>query len=450
VIRQVGGPRSSFRTLDGAALELGHRYIQSGVVPRHVPGLVRASARSASSASLPLEDELRFLRARFGESWARWALCRAALSGYAPPRALLEAWRGSALDERVADRPFRRSVHSLAGAGVGPRVSVLIPTLQRYPYLKTVLDQLRKQTVSPLEVIVVDQTPEREADHDIPGWYPDLPIRLLRQAVPGQCSSRNRGLSVARGDYVLLLDDDVELPPQFIETLLRTLLRHGAASASAVVHEPGEAGAPTHGTGERVSDVFPAGVTLVRRDVLEAVGGFDPRYEKSELADGELGMRLYLAGHLLMLDTGVPVLHHRAARGGLRFHKTRVVTYASSRRSIRERHLPSTYEIYHALRYYTPRQVNEAAWLRVLGTFSLHGSTARRALKAILSALVVPFTLASVRKRRAEAAKLLSSLPPDVSGLPQDVAPLTVSGLEKALDAGAPCDRHDCPPSGTS
>ena len=40
-----------------------------------------------------------------------------------------------------------------------PAVTVLIPTLDRYEYLRTILSQLRAQTVRPLEVIVVDQTP---------------------------------------------------------------------------------------------------------------------------------------------------------------------------------------------------------------------------------------------------------------------------------------------------
>ena len=72
-----------------------------------------------------------------------------------------------------------------------PTVTVLIPTLDRYPHLFVLLDHLRAQSVPPLEIIVVDQTAAEERDTTWPARFADLPLRVIQRDTAGQCSSRN-------------------------------------------------------------------------------------------------------------------------------------------------------------------------------------------------------------------------------------------------------------------
>ncbi len=81
VIRKMGFISPEFKTLEAAGLDLGHRYISRGVILRNLPSLVSKTI-IPHMPEIPIEDEFRFIRRRFGRSWTRWTLMRAALTGY--------------------------------------------------------------------------------------------------------------------------------------------------------------------------------------------------------------------------------------------------------------------------------------------------------------------------------------------------------------------------------
>jgi GT2 family glycosyltransferase len=428
VLRQMGFLRLDFLTLGAAALEWGHRCITRGVVMRHLPGLVPQGV-TPETVCLPLEDEFRFALYRFGRKWLGWAAMRMAMSGTASPAGTVRIWASLRSSEVPAEpEPFTRPVipahpdsvptnepnqersDGLDQLSEPQKVSVLVPTLSRYPLLKTVLTQLRGQTVRPFEIIVVDQSPVAQLP---PGFYDefrDLPLMVLFRERAGQCTSRNAGLRAATGDFVLFVDDDDEVPDDLVEAHLAHLMLNRLDVSSGVADEPGAGPLPHNFTYPRLSDVFPTNNTLMRKPVLEKSGLFDLAYDRGPRADGDLGMRVYLAGAVMMLDPAIRVLHHHAG-GGLRTHKARVVTYASSRQRILVRQLLSVTEFYLAHRYFSPRQIREQTWLCVLGTFSLHGATWRRLLKALLSLPLLPDTCLRLQARHRRALALLTQYP---------------------------------------
>lgn len=407
VWRQLGGPLAAFASLEGAALELGHRYLHAGVLLRHLPDLC-PDARPHED-HLPLVDELLFLRLRCGSFWQRWAWWRALLSGARQPMALWQAWRsqpGVALPPPAVFEPAARPAPPPI-----LEVSVLIPTLDRYPYLETLLGQLTRQTVPPHEVILVDQTAADRRRRDWAERFPGLPIRYLELDQAGQCSSRNAGLAIAGGDAVLFLDDDDEIAPDLIEKHQAALALAGADASCGVADEAGAPPLPAEFRIRRLSDVFPTNNSLVKLAALRRSGLFDLAFERGARADADLGQRLYLAGCLLVFDPEIRVLHHHAPAGGLRRHGARRVTYGASRRKILARHLPSATEIYLALRYFTARQVREALLLRLLGTFAGRGPWLRRVFKAAWAALTLPHSWWTIWRRRREARAMMRVFP---------------------------------------
>ena len=411
VLAQMGLPCDDFETLEGAMLEWAHRAIVRGVLMRHVPALVPASATLRAQPS-SLADEVRFVAYRYGRSWAKWAIARAGMTGYAPPIELVRALRAV-----PARRPYAEPAHYDSGRALGApdlagaRVTVLIPTLNRYKYLHVVLDQLRAQTVRPHEIIIVDQTARDRRDETIATKFADLPLRLIYQDEPGQCASRNAGLQVSTGDYVLFIDDDDEVPPDLIEQHLRNLARFDADVSSGVAQEVGTAGLPPDARFVRASNVFPTNNTLARRDVLKRSGLFDLAFNRAPRADGDLGMRIYLSGALMVLDQSIAVLHHHATEGGLRAHRARVITYRMSRENLTQRHLPHVSEIYLISRYFTRRQTREMLWLRMFGTLSGRGNTAQRLSKMLVGGLLLPDTVKQTREREKTAREWLARFP---------------------------------------
>jgi len=273
------------------------------------------------------------------------------------------------------------------------------------------LGQLRAQSVSPLEILVIDQTPENMRDTDLLQDFDDLPIRYFTMDQAGQCASRNLGLQEARGDYILFIDDDDEIEPDLIEKHLLTLHHLEVNISNGVAHEVGAGDLPPDFRFMRISSGFPTNNTLIRKSVLAKSGLLDLAYDHGQRADHDLGMRLYLAGDMLVLNPDIQVLHHHAPMGGLREHKARVNTRASSRKKIFNRNLPSVSDMYLVKRYYSKRQVKEKLWISVLSTFSLEGSLWKRIFKGFFGFVVLPHTVWVLNQRARIADEMLNIFP---------------------------------------
>ena len=102
-------------------------------------------------------------------------------------------------------------------------VAIVIPSLHRPDLTARCIESIQRQTV-PAEqwkIVVV----ENEAQPD--GILPDpLPLNTIRIELPaneGTTNSINRGMTAVPSPYVLLLNNDVELAPDYLEKLLRVL-----------------------------------------------------------------------------------------------------------------------------------------------------------------------------------------------------------------------------------
>ncbi len=95
--------------------------------------------------------------------------------------------------------------------------SVLIPSYRRPAHLKRCLRSLTAQTAPPTEVIVVwqgDDTPTREAAE---AFRQSLPLIVLHSREAGVVPAENLALDRSTGEIILLIDDDAEAPPGWVE-----------------------------------------------------------------------------------------------------------------------------------------------------------------------------------------------------------------------------------------
>ena len=95
----------------------------------------------------------------------------------------------------------------------GTRVSVIVPTFNRWPILQRTLAALRAQTYSDFELIVVDDGSTDGTWEQLQTWRTavgdSMNIVLLRQPNLKPGAARNSGLTRATGDLVLFLGDDI-------------------------------------------------------------------------------------------------------------------------------------------------------------------------------------------------------------------------------------------------
>lgn len=136
--------------------------------------------------------------------------CRACKMDHLADGLLREMGFSILMDQgRPIDAWRHGTLHSLA-------VSVVIPTKNRAADLAKTIDTLLIQTVKPVELIIVDQSPTRSFSREI-----SIPVRYIHDPlISGASTARNASMQVARGDVWLFLDDDVLLEPDFLEQIL--------------------------------------------------------------------------------------------------------------------------------------------------------------------------------------------------------------------------------------
>ena len=104
-------------------------------------------------------------------------------------------------------------------------VSVIIPCYNRVDGLRQLLERLSTQECEfKYEVIAVDdgsQNPILPQISDLIEKSP-IPIYCLRKKNGGPASARNLGVEIAKGEYLILVDDDMIIEPNFIQAHVET------------------------------------------------------------------------------------------------------------------------------------------------------------------------------------------------------------------------------------
>jgi glycosyltransferase involved in cell wall biosynthesis len=196
-----------------------------------------------------------------------------------------------------------------------PKVSVIIPTLNRYEYLRDVLNDLENQDYQNFDVIVMDQSePYQDKFYDAF----DLDIKLENQKEKALWLARNKAVELSDADYLLLFDDDSRVDVNWISNHLKCLDFFNADISSGVSISTVGAKIPHNYTYFKHSNQLDTGNVLIKRKVFKAIGLFDRQYEKQRMGDGEYGLRAYLYGFVNISNPYSKRLHLKVGSGGLR------------------------------------------------------------------------------------------------------------------------------------
>ena len=219
-----------------------------------------------------------------------------------------------------------------------PLASVIIPNWNGAHHLPTCLHALRRQTYPRFEIIVVDNGSTDGSLALLAREYPEVRVLALpeNRGFAGGC---NAGFRAARGEVLVLLNNDTEAHPAWLEELMRALDTHPDAGMATsklllfdrrdVLHSagdvyrldgmPGNRGVWERDEGQYDHDlwVFSAcgGAAAYRRAMLEDIGLFDEALG-SYLEDVDLAWRAQLAGYRCIFAPQAIVYHKLSATGG--------------------------------------------------------------------------------------------------------------------------------------
>ena len=95
------------------------------------------------------------------------------------------------------------------------KISVVMPTYNAARFLRTAVESILNQTFSDFEFIIVDDA-SSDGTREILSSYKDERIRIVDGPRSGIVAALNRGLDLARGEYVARMDaDDISFPDRF-------------------------------------------------------------------------------------------------------------------------------------------------------------------------------------------------------------------------------------------
>ena len=269
---------------------------------------------------ITLEDEYRFVRKYFNPLWSYYILLIRLLTFHNPIkeiRAFLKTRhtkRNNIYRDPILYPEWDAFQSKLLQQQ--PKVSVIIPTLNRYEYLKDVLKDLENQDYKNFDVIVIDQSDNFSED-----FYKkfNLNIKLIRQREKALWLARNTAIKMSDAPYVLLFDDDSRIEKDWISNHIKAIDFFNAEISSGVSLSVVGADIPESYNYFKISDQIDTGNVLIDKNkVFPVTGLFDRQFEKQRMGDGEFGLRAYLHGFLNISNPFAKRIHLKVGTGGLR------------------------------------------------------------------------------------------------------------------------------------
>lgn len=240
-------------------------------------------------------------------------------------------------------------------------VSVIIPNYNGEHFLKECLEALKRQTFDDMEVILVDNASTDDSVRLAKELYREIRVIELHDNT-GFAYAVNRGIEAAKGEYVLLLNNDTIVFPNFVKNQYKMIKgKPDVFSCSALmiqnqnhelVDDAGDELAvlgwgfapdrdkPVSGCGVP-HEVFSscAGAAIYRKAVFDEIGLFDESFF-AYLEDMDVGYRARLAGYRNLYNPYAKVYHLGSASSGSRHNASKVELSARNSMYMMKKNMP--------------------------------------------------------------------------------------------------------------
>lgn len=209
-------------------------------------------------------------------------------------------------------------------------ISIIIPTRNRFEYIKLLIDDILKQDISNYEIIVVDQSENSQKIQN---------CKHIISDTLGPCVSRNIGAKAAKGEILVFLDDDARIYSDFINEITLPIKndRFDVVAGAVCDYEGnyrtnGESflkkknsnfikvlTSNPDGPVSRITLAFPAGCSAILKTAFDDVGGFEESFDPTGAGeDRDMALKLFKHGFAIWYNAKAKLLHAVAQTGGTR------------------------------------------------------------------------------------------------------------------------------------
>ena len=225
-----------------------------------------------------------------------------------------------------------------------PLVSIVIPSAGRLAHIRgkdsdllsqVIISIYEKTTYRNFEVIVVDNNDLR--DETIEALKPYKCKFVHFEGKFNIATKMNMGAKVARGEYLLFMNDDIEvITPDWMECMLQLCQRNGVGIVGAKLHYENESlqhagvafwnGLPDHihrayprdypgyffsASANRNYLAVTGAVLMTKREIFQSVGGFDERFAIN-YNDIDYCLKVFNEGFRIVLAAGAQLYHYES------------------------------------------------------------------------------------------------------------------------------------------
>ena len=218
------------------------------------------------------------------------------------------------------------------------KISIIMLTMNRWQRTKSTLEQLVKNTTLPYELIILDNNSSDETAKFLQLFSKqNANVRLfLEQQNLGCAGGRKKAISQAGGDFIVTLDNDIQVTHRWLENLLARLKETRADAACCKVILP-DGKIQYNGGSYKISGPFilysfmdnslqhnnlnsfidrecqwlPGGATIYRRPVFDRVAFCADLFGGME--DGDLSLQMARAGLKMVNCPASRVIHHHSS-----------------------------------------------------------------------------------------------------------------------------------------
>lgn len=245
---------------------------------------------------------------------------------------------GAGAPPRTVAEPQTVELPDSVPCSASPRVTVVIPAYNHLAHTAACLSSIAgARDKTPFEVIVVDDESSDKTQvrlSALPG------LRYFRNTTnQGFIGSCNRGLSESKGEFVLYLNNDTQVEDHWLERLLDTFAQQPDAGlvGARLVYPDGslqecggivfqDGSGWNYGRGDnpdkpeyqfvREVDYCSGACIMLRRSLLESLGGFDEHYAPAYYEDTDLAFKVRAKGLKVFVQPAVSITHFEGVSSG--------------------------------------------------------------------------------------------------------------------------------------
>jgi len=193
------------------------------------------------------------------------------------------------------------------------KISVITLSWDNREYTEAFIKSIRKNTTLPYELIIVDNGSKKETQK----WIQEVSDRsIIFNTNQGFPKGFNEGIKIAKGEYLLLANNDTEFPPNWDKQLIETMENYPNVGIVSPVYTNGRRIARRTKPGNRIIKVGrfkrgPSGVAyfMRRNEMMDIFGLWCEDYAIASGEDADLCMTVWNKNYDILIDERVLIKH---------------------------------------------------------------------------------------------------------------------------------------------